>query len=80
MAIKIPRKSGEPRHGVVDIRAPDGSVIRTVQFYTDENPFEGGGKITDDEKDICDGIVSYMAEKFGKYVEATKKIEIKKQR
>ncbi|MDR2513771.1 MAG: hypothetical protein LBD02_01000 [Christensenellaceae bacterium] len=75
MAVKIERTSGEPREGVVGLRAPDGSIVESVRFYTDKRPLDDGGKMTSDEKAVCDGIVRDMSTAFHEYAEAAKKLE-----
>jgi len=60
MTVKIERRMGDARAGTVCYRAPDGSVTRTMDFYTDTPP----GQMTDGDKAIRDCFAREMAEWF----------------
>lgn len=62
--------------GVMGLRAPDGSVTENVKLYrivsADEvNPKSG---MTKGEEEACTDIAAVLAEKFGQYIEGTRKV------
>jgi len=77
MAAHYEKREGDIWAGVIGLRAPDGSITKTVRFYA---PAPDGdtvkpAKLTDSEKDVCDGIVREMAGMFGQYVENAKALD-----
>lgn len=57
--------------GVMGLRAPDGSFVKTVKLYeivpnSDINPQTG---MTKGEEAVCGDIGKIMAEKFKKYID-----------
>ena len=70
------KQKGEVQVGVIGFRGPDGSVICTRPFYKPaEEVGVNEGKLTDGEKEVCEGIVSTMTDLFKQYVEGVKKLE-----
>lgn len=76
MAARYERQKGDVLAGVVGLRAPDGSIIKTTQFYKPtEEPTTRAGQMTENEKEVCEGIVSTMTDLFGEYVRAAQALE-----
>lgn len=79
MAVHTKPNKGDVLAGVVGIRAPDGSIAKTVKFYR-EAP--GGaakaGKLTKEEEAVCDGIVRDMAVMYHDYVQEVAAMERQK--
>ncbi|EOS54438.1 hypothetical protein C814_00831 [Anaerotruncus sp. G3(2012)] len=62
-------RKGRVWAGVVGLRAPDGSIARTVKIYRDVDVEPKPGRMTKDEERVCDGIIRDMAVMYHKYVE-----------
>lgn len=81
MTIRFKKQEGDVLSGVIGYRAPDGSIIKTVKFYS---PGAGTAtkaeKLTEEEKDVCEGIVQTMTDMFGEYVRGVQALERKEKR
>lgn len=61
--------------GVMGLRAPDGSITENVKLFRivsprDVNPKSG---MTRGEEQACEDIASVLAEKFGQYIQESRK-------
>lgn len=62
--------------GVMGLRAPDGSYTENVKLFRivsaqDVNPKSG---MTRGEEEACEDIASVLAEKFGQYIQESRKV------
>lgn len=76
--VKIKRKRGEAREGVVGIRAPDGSVVRTIRFCTDDILPPNANS---DPEDVAmyEPIIRDMAKRYHQYIREAANLEKKKE-
>lgn len=76
MIVKIKRNGGEPREGVVGIRAPDGSIVRTIRFCTDDIPIPNKNSAPEDVA-IYEPIIRDMAKRYHQYITEVAKLDKK---
>lgn len=71
MAANFHKQKGDVLAGSYALRAPDGAIIEVRHFY---KPAPGlpakAGRMTAEEAEVCEGIVSLMTDKFGEYMRA----------
>ena len=74
MKIRLKPEPGDVWAGVIGLRAPDGSIAKTVKFYTADPDGEVAkpGQLTENEKEVCDGVVRQMARIYKETADAMK--------